>query len=53
MGGYGMRVGEALVYPPIQLAYTAATLEQRGHQVEILDAEAGATTRERRFAPSS
>lgn len=40
MGGYGMRVGEALVYPPIQLAYTAATLEQRGHQVEILDAEA-------------
>ncbi len=40
MGGYGMRVGDALVYPPIQLAYVAAVLEQRGHAVEVLDAEA-------------
>ncbi len=40
MGGYGMRVGQALVYPPIQLAYVAAVLERDGHQVAIHDAEA-------------
>jgi len=40
MGGYGMRVGDGLLYPPIQLAYAAAVLERRGHQVEIVDAEA-------------
>lgn len=46
MGGYGMRVGQALVYPPIQLAYVAAVLEGDGHQVAIHDAEALDTTPE-------
>lgn len=43
MGGYGMNVGERLVYPPIQLAYVAAALESAGHDVEIVDAEAAQT----------
>ncbi|MBI4878427.1 MAG: radical SAM protein [Planctomycetes bacterium] len=40
MGGFGMAVNENLVYPPLNLAYAAALLRQKGHEVEILDAEA-------------
>jgi anaerobic magnesium-protoporphyrin IX monomethyl ester cyclase len=40
MGGFGMAVNADLVYPPLNLAYAAAVLRQRGHQIEILDAEA-------------
>ncbi|MGH7897977.1 MAG: B12-binding domain-containing radical SAM protein [Candidatus Binatia bacterium] len=40
MGGYGLRVGDALVYPPLQLAYVAAALERSRHRVDIIDAEA-------------
>lgn len=40
MGGYGLRVDEEVLYPPLQLAYVAAVLERGGHSVEIVDAEA-------------
>jgi anaerobic magnesium-protoporphyrin IX monomethyl ester cyclase len=40
MGGFGMRVGRALVYPPLQLAIVAAVLERDGHRVDLHDAEA-------------
>ncbi len=35
-----MVVGEGLCYPPMDLLYVAALLEQRGHDVRVLDAEA-------------
>lgn len=41
MGGFGMAVNEDLVYPPLNLAYVAAVLRNKGHEVAILDAEAG------------
>ncbi|MCA9002569.1 MAG: cobalamin-dependent protein, partial [Planctomycetes bacterium] len=40
MGGFGMAVGRELLYPPIELAHVAAVLEEEGHQVAILDADA-------------
>ena len=40
MGGFGMAVNEDLIYPPLNLAYVASVLRERGHEVEILDAEA-------------
>ncbi|MEZ6004647.1 MAG: radical SAM protein [Planctomycetota bacterium] len=40
MGGFGMAVGRELLYPPIELAHVAAVLEQAGHEVRILDADA-------------
>ena len=40
MGGFGMAVGQELLYPPIELAHVAAVLEQAGHRVQILDADA-------------
>ena len=40
MGGFGMRVGRQLRYPPIRTALTAAVLEESGHEVSILDANA-------------
>jgi len=39
MGGYGMVVGSALVYPPLSLATVAAVLEREGFEVRIHDAE--------------
>lgn len=35
-----MAVGEALVYPPLNVAYCAAVLLEAGHTVEVLDAGA-------------
>lgn len=40
MGGFGMAVNADLIYPPLNLAYVAAVLRDKGHDVEILDAEA-------------
>ncbi len=40
MGGFGMAVNKDLVYPPLNLAYVAAALRQKGCEVRILDAEA-------------
>ena len=40
MGGFGMAVGNELLYPPIELAHVAAVLEEAGHSVMILDADA-------------
>jgi len=40
MGGFGMRVGRPLVYPPLQLASVAAVLERDAHEVDLHDAEA-------------
>lgn len=40
MGGFGMAVNQDLVYPPLNLAYVAAVVREKGHEVEILDAEA-------------
>jgi radical SAM superfamily enzyme YgiQ (UPF0313 family) len=40
MGGFGMAVGDALVYPPLNVAYCAAVLLEAGHEVSVLDAAA-------------
>lgn len=40
MGGFGMAVNPGLLYPPIELAHVASLLEQGGHEVVILDADA-------------
>lgn len=40
MGGFGMAVNKDLVYPPLNLAYVAAVLRDKGCDVHILDAEA-------------
>lgn len=40
MGGFGMAVGEALLYPPLNVAYCAAVLLEKGHEVVVLDAQA-------------
>ena len=40
MGGFGMAVNPALLYPPIELAHVAAYLEQDGFQVAIIDGDA-------------
>lgn len=37
-GGLGFGVGEGLILPPLDLAYMAATLVLKGHDVKILDA---------------
>jgi radical SAM superfamily enzyme YgiQ (UPF0313 family) len=44
MGGFGMVVGEGLCYPPLDLLYVAAMLEQDGHTVRVLDAESSGQT---------
>jgi len=40
MGGFGMAVNSALLYPPIELAHVAAVLEADGHTVVIHDSDA-------------
>ncbi len=40
MGGFGMAVNPALLYPPIELAHVASVLEAAGHAVAIHDADA-------------
>jgi len=40
MGGFGMAVNPALLYPPIELAHVASALEQAGHEVAIHDSDA-------------
>lgn len=40
MGGFGMAVNKDLIYPPLNLAYVAAVIRQKGCEVKILDAEA-------------
>ena len=40
MGGFGMAVNPALLYPPIELAHVASLLERDGHQVTIVDSDA-------------
>ncbi len=40
MGGFGMAVHPELLYPPIELAHVAGLLEQDGHGVRLLDADA-------------
>lgn len=40
MGGFGMAVNPGLLYPPIELAHVASVLEEAGHAVAILDADA-------------
>ncbi len=39
MGGFGMVVGEGLCYPPLDLLYVAAIVEEAGHEVTVIDAE--------------
>jgi radical SAM superfamily enzyme YgiQ (UPF0313 family) len=38
-GGLGFDGGEAVILPPLELAYMAATLRGKGHDVRILDAD--------------
>ena len=40
MGGFGMAVHPELLYPPIELAHVAGVLQEEGHEVAILDADA-------------
>ena len=40
MGGFGMAVNPELLYPPIELAHVAGVLEEDGHEVFIIDADA-------------
>ena len=40
MGGFGMAVNPDLLYPPIELAHVAGVLEEDGHEVAIVDADA-------------
>ncbi len=40
MGGFGMAVHPELLYPPIELAHVASVLEQQGHEVCLVDADA-------------
>jgi len=40
MGGFGLEVGDSLLYPPLPLAYTAALMENKSIPVDILDSEA-------------
>jgi anaerobic magnesium-protoporphyrin IX monomethyl ester cyclase len=40
MGGFGMAVGEALVYPPLNVAYCAAVLLEAGHEAAVVDGAA-------------
>ncbi len=40
MGGFGMAVNPELLYPPIELAHVAGVLEEDGHEVVIVDADA-------------
>jgi radical SAM superfamily enzyme YgiQ (UPF0313 family) len=40
MGGFGMAVNPELLYPPIELAHVASVLEEDGHEVFIVDADA-------------
>jgi radical SAM superfamily enzyme YgiQ (UPF0313 family) len=47
MGGFGMAVNPGLLYPPIELAHVASLLEQHGHEVVILDADASDLNAER------
>jgi anaerobic magnesium-protoporphyrin IX monomethyl ester cyclase len=40
MGGFGMAVNPALLYPPIELAHVASVLESDGFEVAIVDGDA-------------
>ena len=40
MGGFGMAVHPELLYPPIELAHVASVLEELGHEVRLIDADA-------------
>jgi radical SAM superfamily enzyme YgiQ (UPF0313 family) len=40
MGGFGMAVNPALLYPPIELAYVAGVLEADGCEVQLVDSDA-------------
>lgn len=40
MGGFGMAVHPELLYPPIELAHVAAVIEEQGHEVRLVDADA-------------
>jgi len=40
MGGFGMAVNPALLYPPIELAHVASVLEADGFEVAIIDGDA-------------
>ena len=40
MGGFGMAVHPELLYPPIELAHVASVLEEQGHEVRLVDADA-------------
>ncbi len=57
MGGFGMAVNPALLYPPIELAHVASVLEAAGFTVAIVDGDAagidtaGALARIRALAP--
>lgn len=39
-GGLGFDSGEAMLLPPLDLAYLASTLRERGHEVRLLDCDA-------------
>lgn len=39
MGGLGFDGGDAVVLPPLDLAYMAATLLSKGHEVKIVDSD--------------
>ena len=47
MGGFGMVVGEGLCYPPLDLLYVAAIVEEKGHVAVVIDAEAELTSIEK------
>jgi radical SAM superfamily enzyme YgiQ (UPF0313 family) len=49
-GGLGFDGGNAVVLPPLDLAYMAAVLLGKGHQAEIIDADAAGLTREETHA---
>jgi len=40
MGGFGLEVGDSLLYPPLPLAWQAAILEREGVNVTLIDGEA-------------
>ena len=48
-GGLGYDGGRTILLPPLDLAYMAATLSRKGHQVTITDADAEHVTPERIF----
>ena len=50
MGGFGMAVGPALVYPPLSAAYCAAVLLEAGHEAAVVDAVAEGLDRDQTVA---